>query len=176
DLLDTTEDALRQGHVIACTPRAWERTSQIIEAIADRGMRSAMIAGTLGVAVAGEFSVIADDIAASVHVGEMLEADATARVALFPHSLHGLNALVFGLVGAANADTMPDIIDVMEEVRHLSDKRPEPEFAALPLAELCTFGFEMLMTKALKNGLTEAFAGSPTYAAYAADRQAAGLT
>src|SRR6056297_2705661 len=72
DLLDTTDEALRQGHVIACTPRAWERTSQIMQTIADRTLREPMIAGTLGVAVAAEFAVVADDIAASVHVGEML--------------------------------------------------------------------------------------------------------
>jgi hypothetical protein len=176
DLLDTTDDALRQGHVIACTPRAWERTSQIMQTIANRTVREPMIAGTLGVAVAAEFSVVADDIAASVHIGEMLMSDPKARLALYPHSLHGLNALVFGLVGAANSETMPAVIEALEELRHLAEKRSEPAFAALPLAELCTFGFEMLMAKALKQELTEAFAKSPAYAAYAADRQAAGLT
>jgi len=176
DLLDTTDDALRQGHVIACTPRAWERTSQIMQSISDRTMREPMIAGTLGVAVAAEFCIVADDIAASVHIGEMLKSDPKARLALYPHSLHGLNALVFGLVGAANAETMPAVIEALEDLRHLAEKRSEPAFAALPLAELCTFGFEMLMAKALKQDLTEAFAKSPAYAAYAADRQAAGLT
>ncbi|MCC1493740.1 AAA family ATPase [Cognatishimia sp. F0-27] len=176
DLLDTTEEALQQGQMIACTPRAWERTSQIMQAISDRSTRQAMIAGTLGVAAAAEFSAVADDIAASVHVGEMIEADATARLALYPQSLHGLNALVFGLVGAADKDTMPAVIEVMETLRHLAEKRPEPVFAALPLAELCAFGFEMLMAKALKQDLVAAFAASPAYAAYAADRQAAGLS
>lgn len=176
DLLDTTDEALRQGHVIACTPRAWERTSQIMQTIPSRKARAAMISGTLGVAVAAEFSVVADDIAVSVHVGELLEADPKARHALYPQSLHGLNALVFGLVGAANAETIPAVIEALEDLRHLADKRPEPAFAALPLAELCSFGFEMLMAKALKQDLTEAFAESQAYAAYAASRQAAGLT
>jgi hypothetical protein len=176
DLLDTTDEALRQGHVIACTPRAWERTSQIMQSIPGRAMQAPMIAGTLGVAVAAEFAVVADDIATSVHVQEMLEADPKGRLALYPRSLNGLNALVFGLVGAANAKTMPAVIDVLEGVRHLADRRSESDFAALPLAELCAFGFEMLVTKALKLDLTASFAASPAYAAYAADRQAAGLT
>jgi hypothetical protein len=107
DLLDTTDEALRQGHVIACTPRAWERTSQIMQSVPGRTMRAPMIAGTLGVGVAAEFAIVADDIAASVHVQEMLEADPKGRLALYPQSLNGLNALVFGLVGAANAKTMP---------------------------------------------------------------------
>lgn len=176
DLLDTTDAALRQGHVIACTPRAWERTSRIMQTIPGRAVRSAMIAGTLGVAVAAEFCIVADDIAASVQVGEMLAADPKARLAYYPQSLHGLNALVFGLVGAADADTMPSVIEVLEGVRHLARTRSEPAFAALPLAELCAFGFELLMAKALKQDLTQAFAVSTAYAAYAADRQAAGLT
>jgi hypothetical protein len=175
DLLDTTEEALRQGQVIACTPRAWERASQIMQSIPARSLRAPMIAGTLGVAVAAEFAIVADDIAASVDVQEMLEADPKGRLALYPQSLNGLNALVFGLVGAANAQTMPAVIDVLEGVRHLADKRPEPAFAALPLAELCTFGFEMLMVKALKQDLTAGFATSRAYAAYVADRQATGL-
>ena len=176
DLLDTTDEALRQGHVIACNPRAWERTSQIMQSIPGRAMQAPMIAGTLGVAVAAEFAIVADDIATSVHVQEMLETDPKGRLALYPRSLNGLNALVFGLVGAANAKTMPAVIDVLEGVRHLADRRSESDFAALPLAELCAFGFEMLMTKALKLDLTASFAASPAYAAYAADRQAAGLT
>jgi hypothetical protein len=45
----------------------------------------------------------------------------------------------------------------------------------MPLAELCSFGFELLMSKALAEGLTEAFAQSKTYADYAAAREADGL-
>ncbi|MFK7874278.1 MAG: AAA family ATPase [Paracoccaceae bacterium] len=175
DLLDTTEEALRTGQMIACTPRAWERTSQIMHAISDRNARSAMIAGTLGSAVAAELAIVADDIAASVHIEDMLGADPKARLPLFPSNLHGLNALIFGLIGAANAQTMPRVIEIMEQLRHLNRDCPDAGFGALPLAELCAFGFELLMAKALKYDLTQAFATSPAYAAYAADRQAAGL-
>ena len=175
DLLDTTDTALRDGQLIACTPRAWARTSRILRGIGDAAARRAMIAGTLGHAVAAEFAVVEQDIAASLRIDEMLEATPRDRIALYPASLHGMNALVFGLVGAAGAGTMPRVIEMMEEMRHLARTRNEPEFAALPLAELSAFGFELLMAKALKDDLTEAFAASPAYAAYAADRAAAGL-
>lgn len=175
DLLDTTEDSLRRGQLIACTPRSWERASQIMGEIPDRRAQRAMLAGTLGTAVAAEFAVVADDIAASVHISDMLASGAKDRAALFPDTLHGLNAVVFGLVGAADDKTTPVVIDVMEQIRHLAGQRAEPRFAQLPLAELCAFGFEMLMTKALKEGLTDAFAGSDTYRRYAAERSDAGL-
>jgi hypothetical protein len=40
DLLETTEDALRRGHTIACTPRSWTRVSQILQAVPDRAARA----------------------------------------------------------------------------------------------------------------------------------------
>ncbi len=175
DLLDTTEQSLRNGEVIACTPRAWERTSDIVKAIPHRASRNAMIAGTLGDAVAAEFIVIADDIAAAVEVGDLLQAKASDRAQLFPDTLHGLNAVVFGLVGAAEPENLPQVIATMEQIRHLADQRPEAVFRQLPLAELCAFGFEMLLSHALKQGWEEAFAHSPAYAKYAADREAQGL-
>jgi hypothetical protein len=39
DLLETTEDALRRGHTIACTPRSWTRVSRILQAVPDRAAR-----------------------------------------------------------------------------------------------------------------------------------------
>lgn len=175
DLLDTTEESLRRGDVIACTPRAWERTSAILQAIPDRRTRNAMIAGTLGDLVAAEFAVVADDIEASVQIDALIAAKPAKRAALFPDSLHGLNAVIFGLVGIAKAENMPAVIEVMEHLRHLKEHRSEPQFAQLPLAELSAFGFEMLMTKAFKAGMQDAFSGSAAYARYAADRQAQGL-
>jgi MoxR-like ATPase len=175
DLLDTTEESLRRGHVIACTPRSWERVSSIVASIADREVRNAMVAGTVGEAAAAEFAVIADDIAASVRVDELLEARPRDRPQLYPDTLHGLNALVYGLVGSVEAKSVGAAIDVMEGIRHLARDRDEPVFRRLPLAELTTFGFEMLIARALEAGLQDAFLNSRTYAAYAEERRAAGL-
>lgn len=175
DLLETTEDALRRGQMIACTPRSWARVSDILRAVPDRRLRNIMVAGTVGEAAAAEFALVADDIATGVQVSEMLDAGAKARLALYPNTLHGLTALVYGLVGAADARTLPGVIDIMAEIRQLARLRPEPAFARLPLAELCTHGFEVLIGKALAQGLQAAFLASAAYAAYAAERRAAGL-
>ncbi|MCR9127132.1 MAG: MoxR family ATPase [Rhodobacteraceae bacterium] len=173
DLLDTTEDSLRRGDTIACTPRAWERVSDILHAVPTRRLRAPMIAGTLGTAVAAEFAVVADDVAASVDIEGLLAAAPGARAALFPASLHGLNAAVFGLVGRADSHHAGTVADVIAAIRHLD--RARPDMAALPLGELCALGFEMLLARALAEGFEDEIARSAGYAAYAAERRAAGL-
>jgi len=175
DLLETTEETLRRGMTIACTPRSWARVSAIMNAVGDRRLREVMIAGTVGEAPAAEFALIAAEVAATVQVEEMLRAAPRDRAAMYPASMHGLTALVFGLVAAADRDTLPAVIEVMAGIRNLARTRTEPDFAGLPLAELCAYGFELLIGKALKAGWQDAFLASHAYADYAAERQAAGL-
>jgi hypothetical protein len=175
DLLETTEQALRRGEAIACTPRSWARVSAILHTTPDRGLRNILVAGTVGEAAAAEFALVADDIAATVQVAEMLAAATRDRAALYPATMHGLAALSYALVTAANRDTLPAVIDIMADLRRLPQLRGAEPFARLPLAELATQGFEMLIRKALDNGWQDVFLASRAYADYAADRRAAGL-
>lgn len=175
DLLETSEAALAQGHMIAATPRSWDRVSRILTAIPDRATRAAMVAGTVGDAVAAEFAIVADDIAATVQVTEMLAAPASARWEMYPATLHGLNALIYGLLGVLERKTAGEVIEILDGIRHLAKKRPEPAYQHLPLGELCTYGYETLIAKGLAVGLGEAFLASKTYRRYADERQAMGL-
>ncbi|TCP58711.1 MoxR-like ATPase [Rhodovulum bhavnagarense] len=175
DLLDTTERALAEGMLIATTPRSWERVSQIMRAVPDRRIRNVLIAGTLGEAVAAEFAMIADDIAATVQVHDMLEADRKTRIGLYPASMHGLNALIYGLIGVLDGRNVEGVIDVMADIRILSHQREEPEFKRMPLGELTTYGFEGLIRKGLDLGLGERFLSHDAYKTYAKERQEAGL-
>ncbi|OYU18320.1 MAG: ATPase [Rhodobacteraceae bacterium PARR1] len=168
DLLETTEDAIRRGQMIACTPRSWRRVSQIMQAIPDRAQRQVMIAGTVGLAPAAEFALVADDIAATVQVAAMLSARRADRVAMYPRSLHGLSALVYGLTGAVTRETLPAGIEILADLRTLPA-------TGLPVAELATFGFELLIGRALAQGWEDVFATSAAYAYYAGDRQTLGL-
>ena len=168
DLLDTTEDALRRGQMIACTPRSWSRVSRIMQAIPDRAQRQVMIAGTVGLAPAAEFALVADEIAATVQVAAMLGAARAERAGMYPRSLHGLSALVYGLTGAVTRETLPAGIEILADLRTLPG-------TGLPVAELATFGFELLIGRALAQGWEAAFATSAAYADYARDRQALGL-
>jgi MoxR-like ATPase len=175
DLLETTEIALRRGETVACTPRSWARVSAILRAIPDRRQREVMIAGTVGEAAAAEFAVIAGEIAATVQVEAMLAAAPKDRARLYPPGMHGLTALAYGLVARADAETMPACIEIMADLRHLPRLRAEADFARLPLGELTTHGFEMLIRKALDRGWQAAFLASPAYRAYAEERRAQGL-
>jgi MoxR-like ATPase len=175
DLLETTEEALARGEMIAATPRSWERVSQIVTSVPDRRLRNMMVAGTVGEAIGADFALVADEIAATVRVDEMIAARGAERLALYPETLHGLAALVYGLVGALDATTAPDVIAIMADIRALDRLRPGEGFGALPLTELCTHGFELLIAKGLDAGLEQAFLDHPAYAAYAAERRAAGL-
>lgn len=176
DLLDTSEDGLRKGQMISCTPRSWARVSAVLNAVEDKTMRDVLIAGIIGDAAAAEFILIAEEISATVQATAMLEETGRARLELYPASLHGLTALIYALVTLADEKTIAPVIDVMAEVRELAGKRPQAEFATLPLGELTTYGFELLIDKALGAGLQEAFRTSESYSAYVAERDAAGLT
>ena len=175
DLLETTERALAEGRMIAATPRSWERVSDILKAVPDRRLRDVMVAGAVGEAIAAEFAIVADDVAATVRIDEMLAADRPERIALYPPSLHGLNALVYGLVGVLDAARAPAAIAILADLRALASLRGEPEFARLPLGELATYGFELLIRRGLELGLGPVFLASPEYRAYAEERRALGL-
>jgi hypothetical protein len=170
DLLETTEDALRRGQMIACTPRSWTRVSKIMDAVPDRALRQVMIAGTVGSAPAAEFALLADEISATVQIEAMLAAPRSDRAALYPRTLHGLTALVYGLVGAVTRDTLPVAIEILADLRGQGAL-----VQGLPVSDLATFGFELLIGRALEKGWEDAFAHSDAYADYAAERQAAGL-
>ena len=169
DLLETTEDSLRRGQMVACTPRSWTRVSRIMDAVPDRTLRQVMISGTVGLAPAAEFALLADDIAATVQIAELLHTPRADRPPLYPRSLHGLTALAFGLTGSTTRDTLPAAIEILADLPSL----PDPQ--GLPLSELASFGFELLISRALDQGWADAFATSDAYAHYAARRQAAGL-
>jgi MoxR-like ATPase len=170
DLFETTEEAIRQGLMVACTPRSWERVSDILKSVPDRAARNAMVAGTIGAAPAAEFAVIADDIAAATAVEDMLAASHRDRRAMYPATMHGLTAVIYGTVALADRKNAPQAIETMAEIRSLAEHRDEPAFAAMPLGELTAFGFEMLIRKALAQGWHGAFATSPAYRVYSAQR------
>ncbi|KPQ08793.1 MAG: AAA domain (dynein-related subfamily) [Rhodobacteraceae bacterium HLUCCA09] len=175
DLLETTEQALERGHMIACTPRSWERVSQILSNVGDRRTRQMMVAGTVGEAVAAEFAIVADDIAATVQVTEMLNASGRERWEMYPATMHGLAALIHGLVGALDERTAGEVIDILAGIRKLPGKRPDDAFKRMPLGELTTYGFESLIRKGLDLGLEDRFLESPAFREYSAEREDAGL-
>ena len=79
--------------------------------------------------------------------------------------------MVFGLVGMVTRDTLPAGIEILADLRGHRGLAT----SGLPTSELASFGFELLIGRALAQGWPDAFATSEAYAAYAADRRALGL-
>ncbi len=176
DFFETTQEALKDGNIIAATPRSWERVSQVMKNAEDRAIRDIMIAGIVGKHIAAEFAIIADDIAATVKVTEMVKVKREERVKMFPNSMHGLNAMVFGLLGMADEKTADPVIEIMVDLGRLKDLRPEtPEFRQMPLKELSTHGFESLLGKLMDKGLHQVILDNPAFQDYTAEREALGL-
>lgn len=167
DLLDTTEESLRRGDMITCTPRSWERVSDIVRAVDDKRLRQSMIAGTIGTAAAAEFAQVAAELDALVTLQEIFDAPPGKRRALYPKTINGLVGMIYALVAQADAATIADTIDIMADLGNV-------EAPGLPLAELRSFGFEILIRKAMQAGLAEAFRTSQSYRDYAEARAEAG--
>ncbi|MEM9238609.1 MAG: MoxR family ATPase [Pseudomonadota bacterium] len=167
DLLDTTEQALRRGEMIACTPRSWERVSDIVTAVTDKALRHTMICGTVGNAPAAEFAQVAAELEALVSLDEIMAAPRGKRAGLYPNSINGLVGLIYALVAQAKEATIEDTIDIMADLKNT-------DAPGTPLAELTSFGFEILIRKAMAEGLAEAFRSSAAYHAYSEERAAAG--
>ncbi|TDL79637.1 AAA family ATPase [Palleronia sediminis] len=171
DLLETTEAALRRGETVAATPRAWTRVSRIVAAVPDRRQRGVMIAGTIGAATAAEFALVADEIEAALQLDALMDTPRRDRAPLYPETLHGLTALVYALAARASEPTLERTIEILADIRGLDGAGRR----ALPLSELAGFGFEVLIRKAFERGWQDAFARSPAYAAYMAERQGMGV-
>jgi len=142
--------------------------------VPDRRLRAAMIEGTLGAAVAAEFQVVADDIAASLAIDDLIAAPKARRAALYPASLHGLHALVYALAARLDRQTVRPAVEILAAVPGLAEARAEAVFAALPLRELTTHGFEVLIRRGLDLGLGEAMLEVPEMAEHMGRREAEG--
>lgn len=177
DHFETTQETMKAGNMIAATPRSWERVSQIMKNVTDRKTRDIMVAGTVGQHIAADFNIIADDIAATVKVTEMVKVEREERLKMYPASMHGLNAMVFGLLGLADEDNYGACIEIMVDMAKLGEKRPDTaEFKAMPLSELTTHGFESMLDKLMDKGLGDKVFNHPVFQEYWKEREELGLS
>jgi SpoVK/Ycf46/Vps4 family AAA+-type ATPase len=176
DSLETSQEAMTQGHLIAATPRSWDRVSKIMYTVDDREIRKIMIAGTIGEHLMAEFMIVADDIAATVQVVEMVKKPRAERVKMFPTNMYGLNAMVFGLLGLVKEENANEVIEIMVDLGRLVELRPDvEELTSIPLKELCTHGFESLLGKLMEKGLAKLTLQNPAFQDYTKEREELGL-
>jgi DNA polymerase III delta prime subunit len=177
DLLETSQESMKADHMIAATPRSWHRVSDIMQNVADRRIRTIMISGTIGEAVCADFTLVADDIAATVQVTEMVKKPRAERAKMYPVKMVGLNAMVFGLLGYVEEKNADAVIEIMIDIGNLLELRPEAreDLKLLPLKEMATNGFEALINKMLPMGMGGRILDHPAYQEYTRQRESLGL-
>ena len=171
DKLDDTAAQLAGDHLIGASPRGWEDISNVLKSGLSEPARRLFVQGRIGAANAAEFFGVLRELQAGANVLALLAAaPGEATVALLPKTLDGLYGLVYGLLAAASTEAaMARALAIVEQ---LPDIRGP---VALPLREAQTLLMELLLQKALDNGLEAAVLDSPAYQRYTAQRAAAGL-
>ncbi|EJW11766.1 hypothetical protein A33M_2749 [Rhodovulum sp. PH10] len=167
DKLDDTQAQLAADHLVGASPRGWEDISNVLKSGMSETAKRMFVQGRIGAANAAEFFGVLREIAAGADVVRLLAAKpGPETAALLPRTLDGLYGLIYGLVAAATDETR--MARAMEIVEQLPDAKGT---VALPIREAQTLAMEVLMQRALADGLEAAVLESPAYHRYAERRQ-----
>ena len=166
DKLDDTQTQLSNDHLIGASPRGWEDISNVLKSGMSEAAKRIFVQGRIGASNAAEFFGVLREIQASVDVVRLLSAKpGKDTAALLPKSLDGLYGMTYGLLAASvNPAAVARAIEIIEQL-------PDIQSAArLPVREAQTLAMELLMQKALSEGLEAAILESPAYGRYAGQR------
>ena len=168
DRLDDSATQLEGEYLVGASPRGWEDVSDVLRSGLNDAARRVFVQGRIGVANAAEFFGVLRELQAGTDVLRLLAARPGAEtLALLPQSLDGLYGMTYGLLAACTeAATLQRAIEIAEQL-------PEHR-APLPLREVQTLAMELLLQKALQNGMEAAVLDSPAYQRYAERRAASG--
>lgn len=168
DRLDDTELQLANDHLIGASPRGWEDVSRVLQAGLSERATELLVQGRLGAANAAEFFGVLRELRAAVDVLRLLAAaPGPATLALLPQTLDGLYGLTYGLVAACTrAETVARAAAILGQLPEIRATRP------LPLREVQTLAMELLIQRALSQGLETAILDSPAYQRYLRERAA----
>ena len=171
DKLDDTQEQLAGDHLIGASPRGWEDISNVLKSGLSESAKRLFVQGRIGAANAAEFFGVLREIQAGADVVRLLAARPGAETAaLLPRSLDALYGMVYGLLAASvDERTLARAIEIMEQLPELRGAAP------LPLREAQTLSMELLMQRALANGLEAAILDSASYRRYAEARRREGV-
>ena len=168
DKLDDTQAQLAGDHLAGASPRGWEDVSRVLQSGLSDPAKRLLVQGRIGAANAAEFFGVLRELQSGADVLRLLAAEpGPETAALLPASLDGLYGLVYGLLAACT--DAPRMARALQIVEQLPDTRgPVP----LPIREAQTLAMELLLQRALEQGLETAVLDSPAYQRYAAQRAA----
>jgi hypothetical protein len=167
DKLDDTQAQVANDHLVGASPRGWEDVSNVLKSNVSQQAKRTFVQGRIGAANAAEFFGVLREIQAGADVMRLLAAKRGAETAaLLPRTLDGLYGMVYGLLAASNDPAK--LTRALEIVEQFPDIRGD---APLPVRESQTLAMELLMQKALEQGLEATILDSDAYRRYS-DRRA----
>lgn len=166
DKLDDTQAQLANDHLVGASPRGWEDISNLLKSPMSEQVKRLFVQGRIGAANAAEFFGVLKEIQAGVDVLRLLNAEPGAETAaLLPATLDALYGMIYGLLAASSdATTLARALEIVEQ---LPDSRGR---SVLPIRESQTLAMELLLERALSQGLEGTVLASPAYARYAEQR------
>ena len=170
DRLDDSAAQLANDHLIGASPRGWEDISNLLKSGVSAAAQRVFVQGRIGAANAAEFFGVLREIQAATDVVRLLAARrGDETLALLPTSLDGLYGLVYGLLAAArDRGTLGRALEIIEQLPDVRSATP------LPLYEGQTLAMELLLQRALEDGLETTVLDSPAYQRYTAQRRREG--
>ena len=168
DKLDDTQAQLAADHLVGASPRGWEDVSNVLKSRLTDSAQRLFVQGRIGAANAAEFFGVLHELQAAVDVQKLLAAQPGAETAaLLPKTLDSLYGMLYGLLAACHdAATLGRGLEIIEQL-------PEARgTVGLPLREAQTLAMEMLIKKALENGLEATALDSPAYQRYSENYRA----
>jgi hypothetical protein len=162
DKLDDTQSQLANDHLIGASPRGWEDISNVLKSGLSEATKRVFVQGRIGAANAAEFFGVLREIQAGADVVRLLAArPGEETAALLPRSLDGLYGMVYGLIAACtHAAALARALEIIEQLPDIRGK------VALPIRESQTLAMELLMQKALEDGLEATIMDSAAYRRY----------
>ena len=166
DKLDDTQAQLSADHLIGASPRGWEDISNVLKSGVSDSAKRLFVQGRIGAANAAEFFGVLREIQAGADVVRLLAAHRGAETAaLLPRTLDALYGMIYGLLAASTDErTLVRALDIIEQLPEIKASVP------LPIRESQTLAMELLMQRALADGLEAAILDSPSYHRYAEQR------
>ena len=171
DRLDDTASQLANDHLVGASPRGWEDVSRVLQSGLTERAQRLFVQGRIGAANAAEFFGVLRELQDSVDVVRLLAARPGAdTLALLPRTLDGLYGMLYGLAAAtSDAATLLRALEVVQQWPEIRSPAP------LPLREAQTLAMELLLQRALQQGLEAALFDSRVYQRYADQRRQDGL-
>jgi hypothetical protein len=162
DKLDDTQAQLANDHLIGASPRGWEDISNVLKSRLSEPAKRIFVQGRIGAANAAEFFGVLREIQAGADVVRLLAArPGEETAALLPKTLDGLYGMVYGLIAACSqAAALARALEIIEQLPDIRGK------VALPIRESQTLAMELLMQKALEDGLEATIMDSASYRRY----------